>query len=129
MTKIPAQYAHHKHPDLSIDQQLALRTAATRLQGEFGDHFGVETIERFLHSSYDQFAGRATVPNFLPLLAERFARQPLILWPASKARSPTPNPPCCSCAPTTPGAPRWRWAFHPPGRRSRDRLVRRLRAR
>jgi arsenate reductase len=31
----------------------------------------------FLHSSYDQFAGRATVPNFLPLLAERFARQRL----------------------------------------------------
>lgn len=26
------------------------------------------------HTSYDQFAGRATVPNFLPLLAERFAR-------------------------------------------------------
>ena len=39
--------------------------------------FGVETIERFLHSSYDQFAGRATVANFLPLLAERFARQRL----------------------------------------------------
>ena len=28
--------------------------------------FGVETVERYLHSSYDQFAGRATVPNFLP---------------------------------------------------------------
>ena len=37
----------------------------------------MDTIERFLHSSYDQFAGRATVPNFLPLLAERFARQRL----------------------------------------------------
>ena len=39
--------------------------------------FGEETIERFLYSSYDQFAARATVPNFLPLLAERFARQRL----------------------------------------------------
>ena len=77
MTVSPAQYAHHKHADLSIDQQLALRTAATRLQGQFAEYFGVETIERFLHSSYDQFAGRATVPNFLPLLAERFARQRL----------------------------------------------------
>ena len=77
MTESPAQYAQHQHPDLSIDQQLALRTAATRLQNTFGEHFGVETIERFLHSSYDQFAGRATVPNFLPLLAERFARQRL----------------------------------------------------
>ncbi|MFH5207639.1 arsenate reductase ArsC [Antrihabitans spumae] len=63
--------------ELSIDQRLALKTAATQLLTEFGDMFGVETIERFLHSSYDQFAGRATVVNFLPLLAERFARQRL----------------------------------------------------
>ena len=77
MTDSPVPLAAHHHPDLSIDQRLALRTAATRLHTEFGDHFGVETIERFLHSSYDQFAGRATVPNFLPLLAERWARQRL----------------------------------------------------
>jgi arsenate reductase len=36
---------------------------------------GQETIELFLHSSYDQFASGSTIPNFLPLLAERFARQ------------------------------------------------------
>ncbi len=63
--------------ELSIDQRLALKTAATRLGTEFSEMFGVETIERFLHSSYDQFAERATVSNFLPLLAERFARQRL----------------------------------------------------
>lgn len=67
----------HLHDDLSIDQRLALKTAATRLQTEFSDIFGVETIERFLHSSYDQFAERASIPRFLPLLAERFARQRL----------------------------------------------------
>jgi arsenate reductase (thioredoxin) len=77
MTEGPASLAQHARRDLSIDQQLALRTAATRLDREFGETFGVETIERFLYSSYDQFAGRATVPNFLPLLAERFARQRL----------------------------------------------------
>jgi arsenate reductase len=65
------------HEDLSVDQQLALRTAATRLAGEFDGVYGAETIERFLHTSYDQFASRANVPNFLPLLAERFARQRL----------------------------------------------------
>ena len=75
MTDSPV--THHLRGDLSIDQQLALRTASTRLEREFDGSFGVETIERFLHSSYDQFAGRATVPNFLPLLAERFARQRL----------------------------------------------------
>ncbi|QFS92734.1 Arsenate-mycothiol transferase ArsC1 [Mycobacterium sp. THAF192] len=75
MTDSPVT-ARPRH-DLSIDQKLALKTAATRLQGEFDGTFGAETIERFLHSSYDQFAGGATVPNFLPLLAERFARQRL----------------------------------------------------
>ena len=31
----------------------------------------------FLQSSYDHLASRASVPRFLPLLAERFARQQL----------------------------------------------------
>jgi arsenate reductase len=62
---------------LSVDQQLALHTAAVRLGEEFTGLYGTETIERFLHSSYDQFAATSTVPNFLPLMAERFARQRL----------------------------------------------------
>lgn len=77
MTDSPVSARPHARADLSIDQQRALLTAAARLQREFGDNFGAETIERFLHSSYDQFAGRAAIPNFLPLLAERFARQRL----------------------------------------------------
>jgi arsenate reductase len=67
----------HRRPDLSIDQQLALKTAASNLAREFDGTFGTETIERFLHSPYDEFAGRAVVLNYLPLLAERFARQRL----------------------------------------------------
>jgi arsenate reductase (thioredoxin) len=65
-------------PVLSIDAQLALRTAATRLHDEFDGVYGTETIERFLYTSYDQFAAHSTVPRFLPLLAERFARQRLM---------------------------------------------------
>ena len=68
MTDSPV--THQLRGDLSIDQQLALKSAATRLESEFADTFGTETIERFLCSSYDQFASRATIPNFLPLLAE-----------------------------------------------------------
>jgi protein-tyrosine-phosphatase len=65
-------------PDsLSIDQQHVLRTAARRLRDEFVGTYGQETIERFLYSSYDQFSARGRIPNFLPLLAERFARQRL----------------------------------------------------
>ena len=62
---------------LNLDESLALRSAAARLAGEFEGAFGVETIERFLHSSFDQFASRATVVKFQPLMAERFARQRL----------------------------------------------------
>jgi protein-tyrosine-phosphatase len=66
-----------RQDELSIDQQLALHTAALRLAREFEGVYGRETIELFLHTSYDQFAARSTVPHFLPLLAERFARQRL----------------------------------------------------
>ena len=45
-----------RQAELSIDQQLALTTAATRLAAEFDGTYGAETIERFLHSSYEQFA-------------------------------------------------------------------------
>lgn len=63
---------------LSPDQRLALRTAAKNLATECSGTFSTETIQLFLETSYDQFAGRATVGHFLPLLAERFARQRLV---------------------------------------------------
>jgi len=62
---------------LSLDERLALKRAATRLSTDFAGVFGSATIERFLHSSFDQLAERATVMRFLPLMAERFARQRL----------------------------------------------------
>jgi protein-tyrosine-phosphatase len=66
-----------ERPMLAIDQQLALLTAAQNLREAFAGVFGTETIERFLRCSYDQFADAATVPRFLPLLAERYTRQRL----------------------------------------------------
>lgn len=62
---------------LTNDQRLALKTAARNLAEEFSEVFGVETIELFLQTSYDQFADRARFTNFVPLMAERFARQRL----------------------------------------------------
>jgi arsenate reductase len=67
----------YPQPEILLDQQLALKRAAARLQSEFEATFGIETIERFLHSSYDRYAPGATVLNFLPLIAERFARERL----------------------------------------------------
>jgi protein-tyrosine-phosphatase len=63
--------------DLPLDQAVVLRGAAARLADQFTGVFGPETVERFLHTSFDQFADRATIPTFLPLMAERFARQRL----------------------------------------------------
>jgi len=62
---------------LSIDQRYALKLAAATLHEEFEGVFAAETIELFLQTSYDQFADRAKFSNFLPLMAERFARQRL----------------------------------------------------
>jgi len=62
---------------LTLDQTRALRESAARLAREFDGVYGAETVERFLSSSFDQFADTATIPTFLPLLAERFARQRL----------------------------------------------------
>lgn len=77
MTESPASHTVHHNPEVSLDQDLALRAAATRLQQEFGNQVGMDTIEKLLHSSHDHFAARARIPNFVPLLAERFARQQL----------------------------------------------------
>ena len=68
---------------LTLDQQHALRTAATRLRGEFDGVFSTETIERFLQTSYDQFAGRATVSQ-LPAVDGRTLRPPTPPGPGPK---------------------------------------------
>src|SRR6202022_2559499 len=65
------------HIELSIDEGHALKSAAVRLRTEFADAFDVETVERMVCSSYEKLAAHATVRDFLPLLAERFARQQL----------------------------------------------------
>ena len=62
---------------LTLDQTRALRESAARLAREFDGVYGAETVERFLSSSFVQVADTATIPTFLPLLAERFARQRL----------------------------------------------------
>ena len=71
---------------LTLDQQLALRTAAGRLQERFDGVFSTETLERFLHHSYDEFADRAAVAQWLPLMA-RFAHSaPHCACPHRRAR-------------------------------------------
>jgi arsenate reductase (thioredoxin) len=67
----------HRRATVTLDQDASLASAALKLTREFEGVYGLETISRFLHDSYDQIAGTATVSNYLPLLAEKFARQRL----------------------------------------------------
>ncbi|MEU5762897.1 three-helix bundle dimerization domain-containing protein [Nocardia sp. NPDC047648] len=66
-------------PDTSqqtpLDQELALKAAAQRLEDEFDGVAGEAAIEDHLRSSYDHVADHATVVNYLPLLAERYTRE------------------------------------------------------
>lgn len=77
MTTAHSSVSERTWESLHTDERLALKQAAARLTVDFAGLYGTETIERFLASSFDQFAGRAKVTKFLPLLAERFARQRL----------------------------------------------------
>ena len=62
---------------VTIDQASSLAPVVERLAREFDGAFSVETIERFVRTSYSQLATSAKVPTFLPVLSERFTRQRL----------------------------------------------------
>lgn len=65
---------HEGIPELHLS---TLRSSSLILQKHFEGIFGAETIERFLISSYDDFATRVTNDTYLPLFAERVARERL----------------------------------------------------
>lgn len=77
MTTAPHPVSERSWESLHTPEKLALKQAAARLADDFAGLYGKETIERFLASSFDQFANHAKVTRFLPLLAERFAHQRL----------------------------------------------------
>ncbi|MCO8126305.1 arsenate reductase ArsC [Acidimicrobiia bacterium EGI L10123] len=59
---------------MSYDHDLSvLSRKAAGLAARFDGMFGVETVERLLHESYDLLAATSKVNQYLPLLAERFA--------------------------------------------------------
>ena len=78
-----------------------------RLEPQFAGTFGAETIERFVVDSLDRLLPTAKVTTYLPLLAERFARERLRALGKVEGRFPRRSRRCCSSACTTPAAPRW----------------------
>ena len=63
--------------ELTLGQRHVLLTIRTHLGDEFAGVFGPETIERFLTDSVDQLLPQARITTFVPVLAERFARDRL----------------------------------------------------
>jgi protein-tyrosine-phosphatase len=67
----------HELTELPLDQQHLIRTVAARLEPQFAGTFGPETIERFVTDSLEQLMPTAKVTTFLPVIAEKFARERL----------------------------------------------------
>ncbi len=63
--------------DLPLDQRQLVAKVVTHLGPEFEGTFGRETIERFVVDSLEQLAPRAKVATYLPVLAEKFAKERL----------------------------------------------------
>ncbi|MFE6648283.1 low molecular weight phosphatase family protein [Nocardioides sp. NPDC057772] len=57
----------------SVEHERVLRSITTTLSIRFAGVLAPETVAAFVHESYDLLASRATIPQFLPQLTERFA--------------------------------------------------------
>lgn len=63
--------------DIPLEHLVVLRSSSALLQRQFDGTFGTETIERFLHSSYEELGARLANDRYLTTFAERFARERL----------------------------------------------------
>jgi len=63
--------------ELTPVQELDVRQAVERLRYRFEGLLNVETIERFVNESLDTIIEKASTPDWVPLLAERFAKDRL----------------------------------------------------
>ena len=77
---------------LTTAEQLQIREAAVRLQRRFAGQLNAETIERFLMDSLEYLVQRATTSTWVPLLAERFARDRLRALIRLESDAATLNP-------------------------------------
>lgn len=62
---------------LTVAQQLQIRQGAVRLRRRFEGQLNAQTIERFMNQSLEMLMARATTSAWVPVLAERFAKDRL----------------------------------------------------
>lgn len=63
--------------ELTTAEKLQIREASVRLKRRFDGQLNAETIERFMNESLDVLIAKARNSTWIPLLAERFARDRL----------------------------------------------------
>jgi protein-tyrosine-phosphatase len=77
---------------LTTAERLQIREAAERLKRRFDGQLNTETIERFMNESLDTLVQRASTSTWIPLLAERFARDRLRALVRLQTDTSTLNP-------------------------------------
>lgn len=77
---------------LTTAERLQIREAAERLERRFEGQLNTETIERFMNESLDTLVQRASTSTWVPLLAERFARDRLRALVRLESDATTLNP-------------------------------------
>ena len=78
--------------DIPELDQMTLRSSSMLLHRDFSGVFAAETIERFLLTSYEEFAPRLANQTYLALFAERFARERLRALARVEGRSADERP-------------------------------------
>ncbi len=63
--------------ELTTEQHLLVKSAAERLRKEFEGEVNVETIQRLMTDSFDKIMAMARVPQWVPIVTEKFARDRL----------------------------------------------------
>lgn len=78
--------------DAMLDEREFLFQAADRLRGQFTGTFGPETVEGVLSDSLARLSDGARITAFLPLLAERFAKERLMAAAKTQRSDMTDKP-------------------------------------
>lgn len=78
--------------DAMLDEREFLLQAADRLRSQFTGTFGHETIEGVLSDSLARLSHQARITAFLPLLAERFAKERLMAAAKTQRSDMTDKP-------------------------------------
>ncbi|MER6523095.1 MULTISPECIES: three-helix bundle dimerization domain-containing protein [unclassified Streptomyces] len=101
-------------PPLLPDERLA--AGAARLASRYAGRFAPETVLGLLADSYTRLAEHARIRTHLVVLAERLTAERLDALARTRASRAPSGCGCCSCAATTPAAPRWPSPSSPTGR-------------